>query len=105
MVALKAITHPRQRSETGVGSTVGATDTVQRLAKLRTEFNRLKAPDPSDLPMSGEELKRLLTEIRAEGRALVEQLQALAKTGKEHGAVTEIAGRLERTLVRLKSQE
>lgn len=80
-------------------------DTVQRLAKLRTEFNRLKAPDAYELAMSADELKRLLGEIRAEGRALVEQLQALAKAGKEPGLVTEITGRLERTLGRLKSQD
>lgn len=81
------------------------TDTAQRLAKLRSEFNRLKAPDADQLAMSGEELKKLLGEIRAEGRALVEQLQALAKAGKEPGLVSEIAGRLERTLGRLKSQD
>lgn len=55
--------------------------------------------------MSGEELKKLLSEIRSEGRALVEQLQSLAKTGKEPGVVTEITNRLERTLGRLKSQD
>ena len=81
------------------------TDTVQRLAKLRTEFNRLKAPDGYELAMSGDELRKLLTEIRAEGRALVEQLQALAKAGKEPGLVSEITGRLERTLGRLKEQD
>ena len=80
-------------------------ETAQRLAKLRADFNRLKAPDAEDLAMSGEEVKRLLTEIRNEGRALVEQLQALAKSGKEPGLVTELTGRLERTLGRLKSQE
>ena len=80
-------------------------DTVQRLAKLRAEFNRLKAPDAYELAMSADELKRLLSEIRAEGRALVEQLQALAKTGKEQGLVTEITGRLEKTLGRLKEQD
>jgi len=77
----------------------------QRLAKLRSEFSRLKAPDPDELAMSPEELKRLQAEIRSEGRALVEQLQALAKSGKEPGLVNEIAGRLERTLGRLKAQE
>ena len=80
-------------------------DTVQRLAKLRVEFNRLKAPDPYELAMSADELKKLLAEIRAEGRALVEQLQALAKAGKEPGLVTEITGRLERTLGRLRAQD
>jgi hypothetical protein len=81
------------------------TDTVQRLAKLRAEFTRLKAPDAYELAISGDELKKLLSEIRAEGRALVEQLQALAKAGKEPGLVTEITGRLERTLGRLKDQD
>jgi hypothetical protein len=80
-------------------------ETAQRLAKLRADFNRLKAPDAEELAMSGEEVKKLLTEIRNEGRALVEQLQALAKSGKEPGLVTELTGRLERTLGRLKSQE
>jgi hypothetical protein len=80
-------------------------DTVQRLAKLRAEFNRLKAPDAYELAMSAEDLRKLLAEIRAEGRALVEQLQALAKAGKEPGVVSEITGRLERTLSRLKSQD
>lgn len=80
-------------------------DVVQRLAKLRAEFSRLKAPDAYELAMSADELRRLQAEIRAEGRALVEQLQNLAKTGKEPGLVTEITGRLERTLGRLKSQE
>jgi len=36
---------------------------------------------------------------------LIEQLQALAKSGKEAGLVTEITGRLERTLGRLKAQD
>jgi hypothetical protein len=81
------------------------TDTVQRLAKLRNEFNRLKAPDPSELAMSADELRRLLGEIRAEARSLIEQLQVLAKNGKEPGLVSEIAGRLERTLGRLKDQD
>ena len=81
------------------------TDTVQRLAKLRTEFTRLKAPDAYELAMSGDELRKLLSEIRAEGRALVEQLQALVKSGKELGAVSEIAGRLERSLGQLKDQD
>ncbi len=80
-------------------------DTVQRLARLRAEFSRLKAPDPYELPMSPEELKKLQAEIRVEGRALVEQLQALAKAGREPGLVTEIAGRLERTLGKLRSQD
>lgn len=80
-------------------------DTAQRLAKLRAEFNRLKAPEPSELALSAEEVKKLLTEIKTEGRALVEQLQALAKSGKEPELVSEIASRLERTLGRLKSQE
>jgi hypothetical protein len=79
-------------------------DTAQRLARLRTEFNRLKAPDPSELAMSADELRKLLGEIRAEGRALVEQLQVLAKSGKEPELVTEITGRLERTLGRVKGQ-
>lgn len=79
-------------------------DTAHRLARLRAEFNRLKAPDAYQLAMSAEELKQLLSEIRSEGRALVEQLQALSKAGKEPGLVSEIAGRLERTLGRLKSQ-
>jgi hypothetical protein len=81
------------------------TDTSQRLAKLRNEFSRLKAPDPGELAMSADELRRLLGEIRTEGRALIEQLQALAKTGKESALVSEIAGRLERTLGRLKDQD
>ncbi len=81
------------------------TETSQRLARLRSEFTRLKAPDPSELAMSGDELRKLLSEIRLEGRALVEQLQVLAKTGREPGLVSEITGRLERTLGRLKSQE
>jgi hypothetical protein len=80
-------------------------DTVQRLARLRTEFTRLKAPDAYELALSADELKRLLAEIRSEGRALVDQLQALAKAGKEPVLVTEIAGRLERTLGKLKEQE
>ncbi|MFO1499989.1 MAG: hypothetical protein U1G07_16620 [Verrucomicrobiota bacterium] len=80
-------------------------DTVQRLAKLRTEFTRLKAPEADELSMSTEELKRLLVEIRAESRALIEQLVSLAKTGKEPGLVTETIGRLERTLNRVKAQE
>ncbi len=84
---------------------VNTSDTVQRLARLRAEFNRLKAPDAYELAMSAEELKKLLAEIRAEGRALIEQLQALAKSGKEAGLVTEITGRLERTLGRLKAQD
>jgi hypothetical protein len=79
-------------------------DIVQRLAKLRGEFTRLKAPE-YELAMSGEELKKLLGEIRAEGRALVEQLQSLAKSGKEPGLVNELTGRLERTLGRLKAQD
>jgi hypothetical protein len=79
-------------------------ETAQRLAKLRSEFSRLKAPDPSELAMSSDELKKLLGEIRSEGRALVEQLQVLAKSGKEQEVVTEITGRLERTLGRLKGQ-
>ncbi len=80
-------------------------DTVQRLAKLRSEFNRLKAPDPFDLALSEDEVRKLQTEIRSEGRALVEQLQALAKQGREPGLVNEITGRLERTLVKLKEQD
>jgi hypothetical protein len=80
-------------------------DTAQRLTKLRTEFSRLKAPDASELAMSADEIRRLQGEIRAEGRALVDQLQVLAKTGKEPGLVNEITGRLERTLGRLKGQE
>jgi len=80
-------------------------DMVQRLAKLRAEFARLKAPDAEDLAMSNEELRRLLSEIRSEGRVLIEQLQTLAKSGKEPGFVTEMAGRLERTLARLKDQD
>ena len=84
---------------------VNTSDTVQRLAKLRAEFNRLKAPDPAEVAMSAEELKKLLSEIRAESRALLEQLQSLARSGKEPALVTEIAGRLERTLGRLKAQD
>ena len=80
-------------------------DTAQRLAKLRTELNRLKTPDASELAMSAEELRKLLGEIRVEGRALIDQLQALAKTGREPGLVIEITGRLERTLVKVKEQE
>ena len=80
------------------------TETVQRLAKLRAEFSRLKAPDPQELAMPGEEVKQLVTEIRAEGKALVEQLQGLAKSGKEPGLVTELTGRLERSLGKLRSQ-
>lgn len=80
-------------------------DTVQRLAKLRSEFNRLRAPDPGELAMSASEVKQLVAEIRAESRALIEQLQALAKSGKEPGLVNEITGRLERTLVKFKEQD
>ncbi len=80
-------------------------DTVQRLAKLRSEFNRLKAPDPCELAISTDEVKRLLAEIRVESRALIEQLQVLAKSGKEPGLVSEITGRLERTLGKLKQQD
>jgi hypothetical protein len=90
--------------EAGVISRVNMSDTAQRLARLRAEFNRLKAPEPSELALSAEELKRLLTEIKTEGRALIEQLQALAKSGKEPDLVSEITGRLERTLGRLKTQ-
>jgi hypothetical protein len=96
---------PRQIPKAGVISNVNMSDTAQRLARLRAEFNRLKAPDAYELAMSADELKRLLTEIRTEGRALVDQLQAFAKAGKDPGVVTEIAGRLERTLGRLKEQE
>jgi hypothetical protein len=96
---------PRQIPGAGVLSRVNASDTAQRLARLRAEFNRLKAPDHYELALSAEELKRLLTEIKTEGRALVEQLQALAKSGKEPALVSEIAGRLERTLGRLKAQD
>ena len=81
------------------------TDTAQRLAKLRAELNRLKAPDASELAMSGEELRKLLGEIRVEGRALIDQLQALAKSGREAALVSEITGRLERTLVKVKEQD
>lgn len=81
------------------------TETAQRLAKLRSEFNRLKAPDASELAMSTDELRKLMGEIKNEGRALIEQLQVLAKSGKEPGLISEIAGRLERTLGRLKSQD
>jgi hypothetical protein len=84
---------------------VNTSDTAQRLARLRAEFNRLKAPEPYELALPADELKRLLMEIRTEGRALIEQLQALAKSGKEPGVVSEITGRLERTLGRLKAQE
>jgi hypothetical protein len=80
-------------------------DTAQRLAKLRTEFNRLKAPDPNELAMSADELRKLLGEIRVESRALIDQLQVLAKAGREPGLVSEITGRLERTIGRLKAQE
>ena len=80
-------------------------ETAQRLARLRAEFGRLKAPEADELAMSADEVRKLQTEIRTEGRALVEQLQALAKTGREQALVTEIAGRLERTLGKLKSQE
>lgn len=80
-------------------------DTAQRLSRLRSEFNRLKAPEASELAMSSEELGRLLGEIRVEGRALIEQLQVLARSGKEPGLVSEITGRLEKTLGRLKEQE
>jgi hypothetical protein len=80
-------------------------DTVQRLAKLRSEFTRLKAPDPGELPMSATEVKQLVAEIRSESRALIEQLQVLAKSGREPGLVSEITGRLERTLVKLKQQD
>jgi hypothetical protein len=80
-------------------------DTAQRLAKLRNEFSRLKAPDADELAMSSDEVRRLQAEIRSEGRALVDQLQALAKTGKEPGLVNEITGRLERTLGKLKAQD
>ena len=55
--------------------------------------------------MTSAELSQLLGEIKAEGRALIEQLLRLARTGRELDVVTEIAGRLERTLVRLKAQE
>ncbi|MHC1769506.1 MAG: hypothetical protein AB9869_35350 [Verrucomicrobiia bacterium] len=80
-------------------------DTVQRLSKLRSEFSRLKAPDPYELAMSADEAKRLVAEIRVESRALIEQLQALAKSGKEPGLVNELTGRLERTLGKFKQQD
>ncbi len=97
---------PRQIAEANVVSVENMSDSAQqRLAKLRSEFSRLKAPDADELAMSPEELKRLQAEIRTEGRALIEQLQALAKAGKEPGLVNEIAGRLERTLGKLKAQE
>jgi hypothetical protein len=102
---LKGLSDRGQTPATGVFFMVNTSDTVQRLARLRAEFNRLKAPDAYELAMSAEELKKLLAEIRAEGRALIEQLQALAKSGKEAGLVTEITGRLERTLGRLKAQD
>jgi len=80
-------------------------DTGQRLAKLRAEFSRLKAPDAEELELPPEEVRRLQNEIRAEGRALIEQLQALAKSGKEPGLVSELTTRLERTLGKLKAQD
>jgi hypothetical protein len=80
-------------------------ETAQRLAKLRAEFGRVKAPDAEELAMSTDEARRLQAEIRTEGRALVEQLQVLAKSGQELDLVSEIAGRLERTLGKLKAQE
>ena len=80
-------------------------ETAQRLARLRAEFGRLKAPEADELAMSADEVRKLQTEIRTEGRALVEQLQTLAKTGREQALVTEIAGRLERTLGKLKAQD
>jgi hypothetical protein len=99
------VSEARQIPDGGVICDVNMSDTAQRLAKLRAEFTRLKAPDAEELPMSTDEVRRLLSEIRSEGRALVDQLQALAKSGKEPGVVTEITGRLERTLGRLKEQE
>lgn len=80
-------------------------DTTQRLSKLRSEFSRLKPPDPEELAMSTDELRQLVGEIKSESRALIEQLQLLAKTGKEPGLVSEITGRLERTLGKLKEQD
>ncbi len=104
-MAGKVRSGPRQIPEASVISKVNMSETAQRLARLRAEFNRLKAPEAYELAMSAEELKKLLTEIKTEGRALIEQLQALAKSGKEPGLVTELTGRLERTLGRLKAQE
>lgn len=80
------------------------TETVQRLAKLRAEFTRFKAPDAQELAMPADEVKQLVSEIRTEGKALVEQLQGLAKAGKEPNLVTEITSKLERTLGKLRSQ-
>jgi hypothetical protein len=75
------------------------------LAKLRSEFNRLKAPEPRELAMSAAELKVLLTEIKHDSRALIDQLQALAKAGQEPGLVSDVIGRLERTLGQVKAQD
>ena len=95
----------RRTSENDAGATARTSDTVQKLSRLRTEFNRLKGPDARELAMSAEELRQLLAEIRAEGRALVEQLLALAKAGHEPALVTEIADKLERTLGKVKEQD
>jgi hypothetical protein len=84
---------------------VNRSDTSKRLAKLRTEFTRLKAPDPQELAMSTSEMRALLTEIKRDGRALIDQLQVLSKAGQEPGLVIDVINRLERTLGEVKSQE
>jgi hypothetical protein len=84
---------------------VNRSDTSKRLAKLRTEFTRLKAPDPQELAMSSGEVKALITEIKRDGRALIDQLQVLSKAGQEPGLVHDVLSRLERTLGQVKSQD
>jgi hypothetical protein len=84
---------------------VNRTETAKKLAKLRTEFTRLKAPDPQELAMSANELKSLLGEIKRDGRALIDQLQVLYKAGQEPGLVNDVIVRLERTLGQVKSQD
>jgi hypothetical protein len=84
---------------------VNRTDTSKRLAKLRSEFTRLKAPNPQELAMSANEVKALLGEIKRDGRALIDQLQVLSKAGQEQGLVNDVINSLERTLGQVKSQD